>query len=66
MEIYLDNSATTRPFDVAVDAVCACMRETFYNASAAYRPAVDAERRMQAQTASTATSKGRVVALLSR
>lgn len=46
--IYLDNSATTRPFDSVIDAMDACMRETYFNASAAYKPAVDVEREMRA------------------
>ena len=29
--IYLDNSATTRPFDSVLDAVSACYKEDFYN-----------------------------------
>ena len=42
--IYLDNSATTRPFDGVIDAMAACMRERYFNASAAYRPAMEAEK----------------------
>ena len=42
--IYLDNSATTRPFDGVIDAMNACMRESYFNASAAYRPAVEVEK----------------------
>ena len=38
--IYVDNSATTRPFD-------SCMRENYFNASAAYKPAVDVDRAMR-------------------
>ena len=45
--IYLDNSATTRPFDGVIDAMDACMRETYFNPSAAYRPAVDVDREMR-------------------
>ena len=45
--IYLDNSATTRPFDSVVDVMNACMRDTWYNPSAAYKPAVDVDRRMR-------------------
>ena len=41
--IYLDNSATTRPFDGVIDAMDRCMREAYFNASAAYRPAVDVD-----------------------
>lgn len=36
--IYLDNSATTRPFDSVIDAMDRCMRENYFNASAAYKP----------------------------
>ena len=46
--IYLDNSATTRPFDEVIDAMAACMRERYFNASAAYRPAMEAEKEVDA------------------
>ena len=46
--IYLDNSATTRPFDGVIDAMDRCMREAYFNASAAYRPAVDVDRELRA------------------
>ena len=46
--IYLDNSATTRPFDSVIDAMSDCMREAYYNASAAYKPAVDVDRSIRA------------------
>ena len=46
--IYLDNSATTRPFDGVIDAMDRSMREAYYNASAAYRPAVDVDRALRA------------------
>ena len=42
--IYLDNSATTRPFDCVVDAMVASMKEAYYNASASYKPAVDVDK----------------------
>ena len=42
--IYLDNSATTRPFDSVIDAMSICMRDAYFNASAAYKPAVDVDR----------------------
>lgn len=45
--IYLDNSATTRPFDCVVDVMNACMRDTWFNPSAAYKPAVDLEKQMR-------------------
>jgi len=46
MPIYLDNSATTRPFDEVVEAMKRCMTENFYNPSALYAPAVHAEREL--------------------
>lgn len=46
--IYLDNSATTRPFDSVIDVMNACMRDTWFNPSAAYKPAVDVDRAMRA------------------
>lgn len=46
--IYLDNSATTRPFDSVIDVMSACMREQYFNASAAYKPAVDVDRSIRA------------------
>ena len=45
--IYLDNSATTRPFDGVIDVMDRCMREQYFNASAAYKPAVDVDRAMR-------------------
>ena len=46
--IYLDNSATTRPFDAVIDAMSRSMREAYFNASAAYGSAVGVEREMRA------------------
>lgn len=37
---YLDNSATTKPCEAAVEAMVSCMREGFYNPSSVYAPAV--------------------------
>ncbi len=45
--IYLDNSATTRPLDRVIETMSACMRSAYFNASAAYRPAVDVDRAMR-------------------
>ncbi|MDD3334156.1 MAG: cysteine desulfurase family protein [Eubacteriales bacterium] len=47
MTVYLDNSATTRPCDAAVEAMNQSMREEFYNPSALYTPAMHAERAME-------------------
>ena len=42
--IYLDNRATTRPFDQVIDKMSACMREEYFNPSAVYAPAMLAGR----------------------
>ena len=47
MQVYLDNSATTRPSDAVVASVLACMRDGWHNPSALYKPAMEAEHRMQ-------------------
>lgn len=46
--IYLDNSATTRTLDAAAEAAAKYMRQDFFNPSAAYSPAVEAERTVNA------------------
>ena len=45
---YLDNSATTRPCEAAVEAMARCMREGYYNPSSVYKPAVEAFRALRA------------------
>ena len=56
--IYLDNSATTRPFDEVISAMAACMRERYYNASAAYRPAMEVEKDVEACRRAIASELG--------
>ena len=46
-EIYLDNSATTKPCEEAVQAMLSCMREDYFNPSALYSRAVDVERKLR-------------------
>ncbi len=46
MNVYLDNSATTRPFESVAAAMNTSMLEGFYNPSALYAPALYAERGM--------------------
>ena len=46
--IYLDNSATTRVCDAAVQAAATCMTEGFFNPSALYMPAMTVEKEMNA------------------
>lgn len=43
MQVYLDNSATTRPFAEVVEAMRQSMTEQYYNPSALYAPAMHAE-----------------------
>ncbi len=48
MAIYLDNSATTRPSDAVVSAMLRALTETWHNPSALYRPAMEAEKLLNA------------------
>ena len=56
--IYLDNSATTRPFDSVIDSMARMMRDAYFNASAAYAPALDVEREVRACRAAIAKEVG--------
>ena len=47
MQAYLDNSATTRPCEAAIEAMTECLRDGYYNPSSVYRPAVDSFRRLR-------------------
>lgn len=58
MQVYLDNSATTRPCDAAVEAMRASMRDEYFNPSALYKRAVDAERALTAARAIVAEPLG--------
>ena len=44
--IYLDNSATTRPFDEVIEAMASMQKETFGNPSSLHHAGVIAERAM--------------------
>lgn len=46
--IYLDNSATTRVLPEAADAAYRAMTEQYYNPASAYKPAVAAEKEVEA------------------
>ena len=54
MSAYLDNSATTQPSDGVIDAMTRCMKEGFYNPSAMYSPAINAEKALSACRAEVA------------
>ena len=47
MEAYLDNSATTRPCEAAVQAVTDALTAGWHNPSALYKPAMLAQKRME-------------------
>lgn len=47
MPIYLDNSATTRPSEAVIHAMAQCMREGYFNPSALYAPALEAEKMLR-------------------
>ncbi len=64
MIIYLDNSATTRPTAVVMEAMRQAMTDGYFNPSALYKPAVQAEKRMddcRAHIKSALGGKGRVI-----
>ena len=48
MQVYLDNSATTRPSDAVVACVVQGMQEGWHNPSALYRPAMEVEKKLTA------------------
>ena len=56
--IYLDNSATTRPYDAVTDGVARTMRESYFNASAAYGVAIAVEKEVRATRALLAQRLG--------
>ena len=47
MQAYLDNSATTRPCEAAIEAMTACMRDGYFNPSSVYKPAVEEFRHIR-------------------
>ena len=54
--IYLDNSATTRALPEAADAAYRAMTEQFYNPASAYKPALIAEKAVEAARAHLAAA----------
>ncbi|MBU3109413.1 cysteine desulfurase family protein [Clostridium gasigenes] len=46
MEIYFDNSATTKPYDEVINEVCVSMKEFFGNPSSLHKLGVKCERRL--------------------
>lgn len=57
-QIYLDNSATTRPCEAAVEAMLHSMREDYFNPSALYAPAMRAEQILKDAAATIGASVG--------
>ena len=58
--IYLDNSATTRPSDAVVAAMLRVLTENWYNPSALYQPAMQAEKLVTAARESCLKATGAV------
>ncbi|MDD3244104.1 MAG: cysteine desulfurase family protein [Eubacteriales bacterium] len=57
--IYLDNSATTRAFEEAAQAVQDALRENYFNPSAAYGQAIAAQQQAQAVRKAVLNATGR-------
>lgn len=58
MQAYLDNSATTRPCEAAMQAMLNSMREGYHNPSALYKAAVVAEHALEAARVTIAKPLG--------
>ena len=56
--VYLDNSATTRPSDAVVSAMLRVLTENWHNPSALYQPAMQAEKLMSAARESCLKAAG--------
>ncbi len=58
IQVYLDNSATTKPCEAAVEAMLQSMREDYYNPSALYAPAMKGEKILKDAAAAVAAQVG--------
>ena len=58
MEVYLDNSATTRQYDEVTDAMAEAMRETYGNPSSLHSLGVVAEKKVREARKSLAAAFG--------
>lgn len=58
MEIYLDNSSTTRPYGCVCDKVADVMQNTYGNPSSLHRLGIAAEKELKAATAAIAETLG--------
>ena len=56
--VYLDNSATTRPSQAVRDAMVHSMEEVYFNPSALYGPAMQAEKELTAARKALADQLG--------
>lgn len=56
--IYLDNAATTRPFDEVIEAVCEINKEFYANPSSQHRAGFDAEKKLSAAKAELLSAIG--------
>lgn len=57
-EVYLDNSATTRPSQAVIAAVQKCLTEEWFNPSALYRPAMMAQKQIDRVRSEVASAAG--------
>ncbi|MGI5877365.1 MAG: cysteine desulfurase family protein [Christensenellales bacterium] len=57
-EIYLDNSATTRPFDEVIARMAKAMSEEYHNPSSLYRPGVSVRERIDEARSAVAALAG--------
>ncbi|MEG0494595.1 MAG: aminotransferase class V-fold PLP-dependent enzyme, partial [Clostridia bacterium] len=46
MEIYLDNSATTKPYEEVISVMAEGMREYYGNPSSLHKIGIDAEKKL--------------------
>ena len=58
MPVYLDNSATTRPFDEVIDLMAEIMAEDYGNPSSLHRLGVSAEERLKTARRQVADALG--------
>ena len=56
MEIYLDNSATTKPYEEVIEASCSAMRNYYGNPSSAHGLGFKAEKKLRSARVNIAKS----------
>ena len=56
--IYLDNSATTRPYDEVIERVAECSKQAYFNPSAGYREGIACHRQLEEERSRLAALLG--------